>query len=139
MTDRTELLQALRTASEIAKAEWDEKSEHPLKCAKCQRKIRMVGTKRGVGWSLCMTCYRWERRRVMKRAVVEALGDQCGACEQRFPFCCYDLHHVGEKVDAPSMMFAFSSLEKISDEVAKCVLLCANCHRIEHEELKSCR
>jgi hypothetical protein len=90
----------------------------------------------GGGWGVCLVCYRKLRRKVLKTAVVSLFGGVCGRCEQPYPVCCYDFHHVDSKIDKPSTMFAFNSIEKIADELAKCVMVCANCHRLAHEEIR---
>jgi hypothetical protein len=45
----------------------------------------------------------------------------------------YDFHHIGKKDDDPSWVIANSGIDKIAEELSKCILLCANCHRMEHE------
>jgi len=61
------------------------------------------------------------------------------AC-QRCGFChpaCIEFHHLNpaEKTATIALMPTQGySLEKIKAEIAKCVALCANCHRILHWE-----
>lgn len=56
----------------------------------------------------------------------------CVRCGESEPVC-LDFHHLD-----PSLKFglltwmANHGLEKIKDEISKCEILCANCHRKEH-------
>ena len=56
----------------------------------------------------------------------------CKDCEEMFPPCCMDFDHVrGEKKYLVSqMMVKKMAKETILAEIAKCDLICANCHRI---------
>lgn len=56
----------------------------------------------------------------------------CADCGGRFPRVCMDFDHVrGEKIDSISRMIRMSySWENILDEIAKCEVVCSNCHRI---------
>ncbi len=53
-------------------------------------------------------------------------------CKGRFPYYVMDLDHVrGEKVCQVSLMVSIGfSDEEIVDEIAKCDVVCANCHRV---------
>lgn len=55
----------------------------------------------------------------------------CTDCGNRFPPVCMDWDHLpGQvKVRAVGMMLSYSR-EKVLAEIAKCELVCANCHRI---------
>lgn len=57
---------------------------------------------------------------------------RCGFSFAGRPECC-DFHHLNgdDKVDGLSKMVG-RSWASILREIAKCVPLCANCHRIEH-------
>jgi hypothetical protein len=74
------------------------------------------------------------RQKVIKEALVEALGGKCCNCGNKYPSCVYDFHHIDKKTADPSYIIASGSIAKIAEEISKCVLLCANCHRIEHEK-----
>ncbi len=52
-------------------------------------------------------------------------------------FCCLDFHHrdPAQKIKDVSKMAKFFSDEKIEAEIAKCDVLCANCHRKLHAQL----
>lgn len=66
-------------------------------------------------------------------AVVAAAKDgPCTDCGQRFPTYAMDFDHVrGEKVAAVSVLVSKGASEEIiREELAKCELVCANCHRI---------
>tara|TARA_Y100000996_G_scaffold387469_1_gene346285 strand:- start:348 stop:626 length:279 start_codon:yes stop_codon:yes gene_type:complete len=67
----------------------------------------------------------------------------CADCGKEFPDVCMDFHHLDEsaKLDAikaragnRSMLWTLCkySRERIDEELNKCVVLCACCHRIRH-------
>lgn len=51
----------------------------------------------------------------------------CSCGESRIE--CLDFHHLRDKKYNVSSMYSLSK-EKILEEVAKCEILCANCHRV---------
>lgn len=84
------------------------------------------------------------RRRAERRATKAAnrawfaalkTGKSCSCCGQSFPPQLLDYHHV----DPATKRFRLAHAVRngygkavILAEIAKCVLLCANCHRAEH-------
>lgn len=81
--------------------------------------------------------YMRERRRQM-RVVLDALKDRpCADCNSRFPPYVMDFDHVrGDKRYILAKM-TMMSLERVFDEVAKCDVVCSNCHRIRTNRRKS--
>ena len=74
------------------------------------------------------------RNRSRKIQAIELLGGSCKDCGGTFPPCAFDFHHVdGTKEMNPSYALA-NSWDKAVTELEKCLLLCANCHRIRHFE-----
>ncbi|MCQ4333476.1 HNH endonuclease [Natronomonas sp. F2-12] len=75
------------------------------------------------------------RIRKQRRAWVTAYkyhSDGCARCDASDP-ACLDFHHEGEKtVGIARMLSERRSLDDIRREIDNCVLLCANCHRVEH-------
>lgn len=68
-----------------------------------------------------------------RRAQIETLKDvPCADCGHRFPPVCMDFDHIaGEKINSISEMFHRAcSWESIEAEIAKCEVVCSNCHRI---------
>lgn len=66
---------------------------------------------------------------------INLLGGRCQRCDGVFPSCVYDLHHI----DPTQKEFTIGENmlvgeEKFKTEVMKCLLLCANCHRLEHRK-----
>ena len=61
----------------------------------------------------------------------------CCKCEENESVA-LDFHHVGEKTDILSVMVHDGfSWERIQEEIKKCIVLCSNCHRIEHYKNKN--
>lgn len=56
----------------------------------------------------------------------------CSDCGNEYPSCCMEFDHVrGIKISNVSVLFTrAASKKRILDEVAKCELVCANCHAI---------
>ncbi|WP_435348676.1 homing endonuclease associated repeat-containing protein [Haloarchaeobius sp. HRN-SO-5] len=71
-----------------------------------------------------------ERLRAWTRAYKRERG--CSRCHENDPRC-LQFHHVEEKTLGVGAMIANSYAESaVRDEVEKCEILCANCHRQEH-------
>ena len=97
--------------------------------------------RRGKPSSSCKACFcegqmvRWN---AVKIEIVEKLGGKCAHCNGVFHPSIYDLHHT----DPSTKKFDWSELRRKSasvmlEEVAKCVLICSNCHRLEHINLET--
>lgn len=57
---------------------------------------------------------------------------ECKQCGEEHP-ATLDFHHTGEKTNEVSTLVSDEySLDRIKDEMEKCVILCANCHRKKH-------
>ena len=54
----------------------------------------------------------------------------CKDCGKKFPAVCMDFDHLSDKKYNISTMRGDHSRENIVAEMAKCELVCANCHRI---------
>lgn len=74
----------------------------------------------------------------IKTALVEAFGCKCQLCQQTYPQSVFEFHHLNPKeknfgLGAGSTTRAKSAY---ADEAKKCVMLCANCHRlVEYENI----
>lgn len=57
---------------------------------------------------------------------------KCSKCNEDHP-ACLDFHHLRDKkFDVSCMISRCYAIETIQEEIAKCVVLCANCHRKLH-------
>ena len=72
-----------------------------------------------------------ERNRKRKEAAVQMFGGVCLDCKQSYPNCVFEFHHTDPSQKDINPSKAFSSI-KWKDELEKCVMLCANCHRVRH-------
>ena len=79
------------------------------------------------------------RRAAFKNKLVESLGGKCQGCGNTYPSVVYDFHHIDPSQKQYSISKLISKYSKkneilIYEEVDKCILLCANCHRKLHWE-----
>ena len=80
------------------------------------------------------------QRREERKAYINSKKDiPCDDCGRRFPHYCMDFHHLIEETKRPSIgrkgfaeMLSKCSIKTIDEEIAKCVVVCACCHRIRH-------
>ena len=83
----------------------------------------------------CKTCRlisSSENRRKLKIKAIEYKGGKCERCGLVDEPCVYDFHHLNPNEKEFSFGKRNLSFDKIKDELDKCILLCANCHRKEH-------
>ena len=81
--------------------------------------------------------YEEQKKRGQKRKleVVLSLGGCCSKCGYDKNLAAFDFHHKDPKTKSfgiDARKFANTSISKLKEELDKCVLLCANCHREEH-------
>ena len=83
---------------------------------------------------------RMKQRRVALYARIDAIKEStpCADCKECFPAVCMDFdHHRGDKTANVSRLVNEGySLERIEGEIAKCELVCANCHRVRTRDRK---
>ena len=85
----------------------------------------------------CKTCagkLANERRKNIKIQALEYKGwicTKCGLIDKTYPQI-YDFHHLDPSQKEFSICKNVLSFDKIKNELDKCVVLCANCHRKEH-------
>jgi len=89
------------------------------------------------GWGRCGRCYRTARSRLIKRVLINLFGATCLDCHERQPACVFDFHHTSDKAGSIGNLVYTGSLKRIAREAVKCVLICANCHRVRHAEHRS--
>ncbi len=68
-----------------------------------------------------------------RKIIAEAKQNGCSICNEREP-ACLDFHHLGGKDMTVSSMLGMNE-QRVKDEISKCVVLCANCHRKHHAGL----
>lgn len=77
-----------------------------------------------------------------KRKIVEHFGNKCADCNTTYPQCVYQFHHLDPKGKDVNPSYAMTKRpSEMWKELAKCVMLCANCHMIRHhgkEESEQC-
>jgi hypothetical protein len=76
---------------------------------------------------------RLEARLALKRQLVDAAGGCCVHCGYKRSLSALDFHHTGkDKEHEMADLLNGVHLSRALAEAAKCVLLCANCHRELH-------
>ena len=73
---------------------------------------------------------RWRDR---KDNAIKYLGGKCHNCGFTGNRACFDFHHVDGK-DHQWTKLRLKSWDKVITELDRCILLCANCHRLEHTD-----
>lgn len=107
-------------------------------CARCKKSkpgadFYMRGRWRQSWCKPCFNAYCMQRWSTRKAQYVAFLGGHCVDCGTVFPPAVFDFHHVGSK-DFDWSKLRLRSDAEIRKELAKCVLLCANCHRKRHAD-----
>jgi len=96
-------------------------------CIECGENTKGKG-----GFLRCQKHYSLHKRKELKAKLIKKLGGKCAMCQGIFPPAVFDFHHTENKIEDISFMFLNRSESAIFKELEKCVLFCANCHRIHH-------
>lgn len=105
-------------------------------CKICNRIFNYTRSKGGTK-TKCNTCHVNERKFKLRIKIIKHLGGKCSSCGYDKCYGALDAHHL----DASSKHFNISgahsrSWKRIEEELNKCVLICANCHRTKHHRCK---
>jgi hypothetical protein len=100
--------------------------KEPISCKYCKQ----IHNSRSIG---CMTCISRIRRYRNKTKAVNYLGGSCVRCGYNQHLAALEFHHIEDKDDSLGTMLN-RKWETIKIELDKCILLCSNCHRIEHSK-----
>lgn len=70
-----------------------------------------------------------------KKLLVDYKGGKCQICGYDKCIQALDFHHIDPNIKSFSISGGTKSLDKLKQEVDKCILVCANCHREIHAGL----
>jgi hypothetical protein len=109
-----------------------------IKCKKCN-KLKLdteFYSKRKSTQSCCKVCFndytkkRWNRRKAL---FINEKGGKCFDCGRTGHPAIFDFHHVDPKNKKFNIRkIRTHNMEKLRQELDKCVVLCACCHRLRH-------
>ena len=76
-----------------------------------------------------------QKRKERLLKAIELLGGACHHCGGIYPPCVYDFHHTNPaNKDFTIGENMLVSKARFFAEIEKCELLCANCHRLQHNQ-----
>lgn len=94
------------------------------------------------GYKYCQVCRDYSSKRSKEKykrkmeAIVKYMGGKCKRCGFSFPSYVYDFHHRNPDTklfNISGNVVVSKDLDILLNELDKCDMLCANCHRIvEH-------
>lgn len=107
-------------------------------CTKCNPEKELTefyskGTRTQSYCKSCFNSYCIERWRKRKQDAIESFGGKCHDCNKEYHPAVFEFHNLDPtQKDVDWSKLRLRSKEAISLELSKCVMLCANCHRIRH-------
>ena len=117
----------------------EKKERNRLAALKYYRANPEAAAERAKKWRNNNVEYRRDQQRENKRQrkleAIKYLGGVCSRCSCAYHPAVYEFHHKDPltKDRDPSKMLNLSEA-RLYAELDKCVLLCANCHRLTHHE-----
>lgn len=90
--------------------------------------------KKHYGNDYCVNHWRTWNRQNIKLKLIEMMGGKCTVCKNTYHHAAFDFHHLDPSKKKFSITDKIQNLsfEELIKETKKCILLCVNCHRIEH-------
>jgi hypothetical protein len=104
-------------------------------CVVCGRRY-LYDRKKGHTRNKCNSCSVNERRYKLKQKCVDYKGGKCEHCGYTGNIKVFNFHHI----DPTEKEFGISgahcrSWKSLEKELNKCIMLCANCHIVEHDKM----
>jgi len=139
--DKYSLKSSHKTFKEQEKVEYGETRY----CSRCKKDVKTENfhQRRGRAFSstYCKPCTAEQtlsRMRKLKSQMIDYKGGCCVRCGYDKYQGALDFHHLdpNEKDFNPSHLKRYKFDETVKSELDKCILVCANCHRELHHEIK---
>lgn len=122
-----------------------------MKCFYCEKEFEPNHKgSGGMNRQLCFDCLpegldRSQRNKIRKQLLVQKAQKQkvkrgCDICGYNKCGSALEWHHLNDDKDfnpSDKLKDSFSSYQKYQEEIQKCILVCANCHREIHANLIS--
>lgn len=113
-----------------------------MKCAYCNKDFQLNGSRGGQNRIFCYECLptnsdRAERNKARNELMLKysnkiKMDRGCDKCGYNKCPTALEWHHPNQDKDADPSTILKTSLSRYLQEIEKCDLLCANCHREEH-------
>lgn len=107
----------------------------PIEMKDSSRGCRVDGCKgKHCGEGLCAKHFRQVTQARKKTFLVTSSGSVCADCGGSFHHSAMDFHHIDSSVKETnvSILIRTADMAAAVAEARKCILLCANCHRVRH-------
>lgn len=113
----------------------------PLKtCPKCAKNLPdnafyTRSDRSGETQPYCKKCwneYAAQRQRRQKELAVQKMGGKCSKCGYDKCLAALDFHHLDPTIKDIGISATRLGKKKLEEELKKCILVCANCHREIH-------
>lgn len=72
------------------------------------------------------------KRHETKKRIIESMGGKCCKCGYSRCLASLNFHHLNPNEKEFTIGATFITEQKMLDEAKKCIILCDNCHQIEH-------
>lgn len=119
--------------SKYSKSHWFGNGELLKFCQSCLKfKNRHTSfRKKGKSCIRCISVAKQQKKINIKKRLVEIYQSRCGKCKKSFHYAVYDFHHLDSNTK-DSIISKYGRFEDAFEESKKCVMLCPNCHTLEH-------
>lgn len=107
--------------------------ETSLKTCKTCAKVYEYSHATGHGKTRCNSCITQESQQKKRKFAIDYYGGKCSICGYDKCQGALEFHHLKDKAEMPSYIIRRWSWEKTKEELDKCLLVCANCHREIHD------
>lgn len=76
--------------------------------------------------------YKKKYLQTQRQLAADYLGGKCQSCGYNESLAALEFHHLNPKLKDRVVCSNIRSFESLKEELDKCILLCANCHRRAH-------
>jgi len=114
-----------------------------ISCCKCrltkpEKEFFLSGKRISSYCKKCHVSHHYETHTLKKKELIKYKGGKCINCNLESNdenYVVFDFHHLDPSKKEMSVKVVNKGLDKLKKEADKCMLLCSNCHRLEHKRL----